>query len=63
MQCSYSGNFEEVHKKKKRRMIGPAQAKAVTALVNDGRSGESYREMEAVRLMKIGIFFNILTFS
>jgi hypothetical protein len=32
-------------------MIGSAQSKA---LINDGHSSESFREMEAVRLMKIG---------
>lgn len=55
MECSYNGNFDNVHNSKKRRMIGSAQAQAITAMVNDRRSSESYREMEAARLMKIGI--------
>lgn len=55
MKCTYSGDFDSIHKAKKRRMIGPAQVQAITAMVNDGRSSESYREMEAARLMKIGI--------
>lgn len=54
MEVSYTGNFNEVHKAKKRRMIGPAQSKAIAAMINDGRSSESFRETEAVRLMKIG---------
>lgn len=54
MECSYTGSFNEVHKIKKRRMIGPAQTKAITAMINDGRSSESFREMEAVRLIKMG---------
>lgn len=54
MEVSYTGNFNEVHKAKKRRMIGPAQSKAIAATINGGRSSESFRETEAVRLMKIG---------
>lgn len=53
MTCSYMGNFDESHKTKKRRMIGPAQNKAIEAILNDGHSSESFREIEAVRLMKI----------
>jgi len=55
MECTYTGNFNEVHKTNKRRMIGPVQSKAITAMINDGRSSESFRETEAVRLKKIGI--------
>jgi len=32
-------------------MMGPAQSKALTAMINDGHSSESFREIEAVRLM------------
>jgi len=59
MECSYTGNFYEVHKAKKRRMIGPAQSKNITAMINDGRSSESFRETQATRLMKIGRYINI----
>lgn len=55
MECTYTGNFNKVHMIKKRRMIGPTQSKAITAMLSDGRSSESFREMEAVRLIKIGI--------
>lgn len=54
MQCSYTGNFDELHKTKKRRMIGSTQSKAITEIINGSHSSESFREMEAVRLMKIG---------
>lgn len=60
MECSYTGNFYEVHRAKKRRMIGPAQSKAITAMINDGRSSESFRETEAVRLMKIGRYLILI---
>lgn len=55
MHCSYTGNFNEFHTKKKRLMIGPAQSKAIAAIVKDGFTSETFREMEAVRLIKIGI--------
>lgn len=54
MQCSYTGNFDELHRTKKRRMIGSTQSNAIAAIINGGHSSESFREMEAVRLMKIG---------
>ncbi|KAL4141463.1 hypothetical protein QTP88_004100 [Uroleucon formosanum] len=38
--CTYTGNFNEVHKAKKCRMIGPAQSKAITSMITDGRSSE-----------------------
>jgi len=60
MECSYKGNFNKVHKVKKRRMIGPAQSKAIAAMINDGRSSESFRETEAVRLMKIGRYLILI---
>eukprot|EP00102_Acyrthosiphon_pisum_P022436 XP_016659646.1 PREDICTED: uncharacterized protein LOC107883669 [Acyrthosiphon pisum] len=53
MQCSYVGNFNEPHKViKKRRMIGPVIEKALSHIVKEGMSCETYRENEAVRLMK-----------
>lgn len=54
MQCLYTGNFDELHKTKKRRMIGSTQSNAIAAIINDGHSSGSFREMEAIRLMKIG---------
>lgn len=55
MQCTYVGNFNELHKAtKKRRMIGPVIEKALSSIVEQGISCETYREKEAVRLMKTG---------
>jgi len=55
MQCAYIGNFNEPHKvTKKRRMIGYAIDKALSCIVEQGISCETYREREAVRLMKTG---------
>jgi len=55
MQCTYVGNFNEPHQvTKKRRMIGPVIEKALSRIVEQGVSCETYREHEAVRLMKTG---------
>lgn len=63
MQCFYTGNFYQVHQIKKRHLIGSAQSKAVKAMVSKGLSSETYREMEAVRLIKIGKYLNYKLFS
>jgi len=39
---------------KKRRIIGPAKDKAVLSLSVNGMSSETYKELEANRVMKIG---------
>lgn len=46
MHCTYVGKFNNDHVSniKKRRMIGPAKEKAVTAIIDDGLSCETYRE-------------------
>lgn len=55
MQCTYIGNFTDEHRQvKKRRMVGSDIDKALESVVHNGISCESYREMEARRLMKIG---------
>ncbi|CAI6352945.1 unnamed protein product [Macrosiphum euphorbiae] len=55
MHCTFRGNFQEAHKTtKKRRMIGPAMEKAISSICVDGLSSETYREREAVRLIKTG---------
>lgn len=56
MHCTYKGFFEEKHKIKKRRMIGPAKENAVMSLIAYNKSSETYREIEANRLVKIGIY-------
>jgi len=56
MHCTFRGNFQEAHETtKKRRLIGPAMEKAISSICVDGLSSETYREREAVRLIKIGI--------
>lgn len=57
MHCTYKGYFEEKHRSKKRRMIGPAREKAVISLTENYKSSETYRETEANRLVKLGIFY------
>ncbi|KAF0688985.1 Uncharacterized protein FWK35_00035739, partial [Aphis craccivora] len=60
MQCTFSGNFNLEHRKlKKRRLIGPAIDKALTSIVDNNISCETYRGHEAVRLMNIGEFSSI----
>ncbi|KAF0708414.1 Uncharacterized protein FWK35_00030788, partial [Aphis craccivora] len=55
MQCTYVGNFNEPHQvTKKRRMSGPVIEKALSRIVEQGVSCETYREHEAVRLIKTG---------
>lgn len=58
MHCTYVGQFNKEHVSniKKRRMIGPAKEKALTAIIDDGLSCETYREREAGRLMTLGMF-------
>lgn len=62
MQCSYVGNFNEPHKVlKKRRMIGPVIEKALSQyIVKEGMSCETYRENEAVRLMKTSKYLHCI---
>jgi len=57
MECTYTGNFLEKHNNKKRRMIGPAKEKAAKLLCENGISSQSYRELEANRIVKIGILY------
>jgi len=52
MECTYRGNFYEKHNNKKRRMVGPAKEKAAKLLCEDGISCQSYRELEANRIVK-----------
>ncbi|KAL5245470.1 hypothetical protein ACI65C_012880 [Semiaphis heraclei] len=53
MECKYVGNFDQIHSTtKKRRLIGPTFEKAVSLIINEGVSCETFREREAVRLMK-----------
>lgn len=60
MECTYTGQFDDQHSKiKKRRLTGKAKTNVVSAIVNDGKSSETYREFEAVRLMKSGIILFI----
>lgn len=55
MHCTYFGNFNEEHQiQRKRRMIGPAIYKSTNSIVNEGMACETYREREAVRLMRMG---------
>lgn len=55
MECMYIGKFNEPHGvPKKRRMVGQAREKAVSSILIEGKSCETYREMEAVRTMKQG---------
>lgn len=56
MYCTYKGFFEETHRAKKRRMIGPVREKAIETLIENNKSSEMFREMEANRLMKTGMF-------
>lgn len=69
MECTYRGNFHEKHNNKKRRMVGPAKEKAAKLLCENGISSQSFRELEANRIVKIGMYYknvqiiNILEFS
>lgn len=54
MECTYRGNFHEKHNNKKRRMVGPAKEKVAKLLCDDGISSQSYRELEANRIVKVG---------
>lgn len=54
MHCIYSGNFNEEHKiKRKRRVRRPVIFKSANSWVNEGIAYETYKEEEAVRLMKV----------
>lgn len=56
MHCTFRGNFREIHTTtKKRPLIGQAMEKVIPSICVGGLSRETYREREAVRLMKIGI--------
>jgi len=58
MECVYVGKFDEEHVKvKKRHMIGPTRNTALKNIVNEWKASETYREIEAVRLMRTGIFY------
>lgn len=54
MECTYVGNFNMHHTNKKRRLIGPARQKAISSIINKNISCETFRDSEAIRLMKIG---------
>lgn len=55
MQCTYVGNYAEEHRKiKKHRMVGVEIEKALSSIVDNGKSCEYYREIEACHLMKTG---------
>ncbi|XP_060878758.1 uncharacterized protein LOC132951473 [Metopolophium dirhodum] len=57
MQCTYTGNFDMLHEpNKKRRLLGTAKEKVITAIVQKNMSSATHRETEAVRLMKTGDF-------
>lgn len=56
MNCTYIGKFNEEHTSiKKRRIIGSAKTAALTSILNEGLSCETFREREAGRLMTIGM--------
>lgn len=58
MECEYVGKYDEEHiQVKKRRMIGPIRDTALKNIVHEGKASETYREIEAVRLMRTGIFY------
>ena len=61
MHCTYIGKFSESHEFiKKRRMIGPVKVNAINSICNEGLSSETFREREARRLMKLGMYnFNM----
>lgn len=53
----YIGNYDKIHTKiKKRRLIGSTSEKALSSMINEGISCETFREREAIRLMKEGIY-------
>lgn len=61
MECTYVGNYNEIHKTiKKRRMIGPLIDKALSRVIDEGIACESFREHEAQRLMKTGNYHYII---
>lgn len=61
MQCTYMGNYENEHKTiKKRRLIGPAKELALDNVIEKGKSSETFREEQAVQLMKSGSIINYL---
>lgn len=61
MECTYSGNFNKPHGiVKKRRMIRPVINNVLSNIIDRGISCESFRENEALRLMKPGNLQNIL---
>jgi len=56
MNCTYIGKFDEEHTSiQKRRIIRSAKTAALTSILNEGLSCETFREREAGRLMKIVI--------
>lgn len=57
IDCKYVGNFNITHNEnKKRRMTNGAKKKAMSILLNEGKSANYFREEEAVRLMNLGKF-------
>lgn len=57
MQCTYTGHFDILHESnKRRRLLGTAKEKVITAIVQKNMSSATHRETEAVRLMKTGNF-------
>lgn len=64
MECTYTGQFDDPHKIiKKRRLTEKAKMNVISAIVNDGKSSETYREFEAVRLMKSGKIVFIINYN
>lgn len=64
MECEYYGHFEEQHNtKKKRRLAGQAKLSALNSILDKGKSCETFREIEAVRIMSQGIFHNFIVYS
>lgn len=61
MECTYTGQFDDPHNViKKRRLTGKAKTNELSSIVNFGKSSETYREFEAVRLMKSGTYLSII---
>lgn len=53
MKCSYSGQFDQQHLKK-RRLMGSEMKRALNVMVNQKESASVYVRSEANRLMKEG---------
>lgn len=61
MNCTYIGKFNEEHTSiKKRRIIGSAKTAALTSILKEGLSCETFRVREAGRLMTIGTYVTLI---